>query len=139
MADEILRRLQRQLSQSEEDDELWFKVQARRRLIGLPYQEARVSEVEDHMDSFREEDPEHGDKGLITYLNNGWHVETWWDDNEWGDHGDYPGYPIGWTTITYDEDNFDVARAIHCMQLECAITCHQKRVNAIIDGTIHYE
>ena len=140
MADEILRRLERQLAQNG-DDEAWFKVQARRRLLGLPYEEARISGTENNMSLYQNDwiRPDHGSIGLITRFNNGWRVETWWDDNEWDNYGLHPGEPISWTTITYDEDDDNVANAIYCSTVDCATKCHQRRVSAVVDGTIHYE
>lgn len=143
--DEDLRALEREY-QSTGDPEIWAQLQVRRQRAGLLYDRAYILRVQSHEQILRklqmarrwQPGIRHGEHLLVTKLSNGWHIETWWDDNEWDEYGLYPGEFIAWTTLVYDdpEEGHQVGSAVYCQTMDCAITHHREKVQSIIDGTI---
>ena len=131
---------------SKRDPEIWEQLQAARQRESLPYDRTRILSTQSHekilrkLQKHRRWSPgvRHGEHLLFTKLSNDWFIETWYDENEWDEHGSYPGEPIAWTTLVYQNENrYDqVGPAVHCRTIDCALSCHQEKVQGAIDGSI---
>jgi len=133
--DADIRQLEREFELSG-DRRVWLRIQIAKMRASQPYERTFIESQD--VDDEVAEDPEMSDRLVETRLNNGWRVETWWDE-----HGyDFVGPPIGWTTIVTRPDKIancddEVGGALHCGDdADCARSCHDDRVNSIIDGSI---
>jgi hypothetical protein len=139
--DRGLRNLEREYHQTG-SRETWLKLQLARMRSGQPYERTFIEKREE-ANPFNWEDwpsPDHGENLIKTFLNNGWIVDTWYDENEWGSES-RPEWSedgiIGWTTIVTDAEQNEIGSAVHCgTDDSCGERCHQNKVNDIIAGTI---
>jgi hypothetical protein len=114
----------------------WLQLQLALRRAGKPYERTFIDD-QIYEEPEDEEGFEHGETWIKTKLNNGWGVETWWDQNN-NDEGDL----IGWTTVSYRDPEDQIGMAVHCGDNDdCADRCHQRKVDSIINGSIeeYYE
>jgi hypothetical protein len=127
--DQSLREIEREYSLSG-DRRDWLRLQMALMRTGQPYERTFVERTDNREDTY---EISHGEKWLETFFNNGWRIETWWDDN----YFDTGISIIGWTTLVYNDSEEQVGAAVHCgSDDDCAENCHSYRVMDIISGYI---
>lgn len=135
--DNAIRKLEREYSQTA-DREVWLKLQIAKMRAGEPYERTFV--IRTPHQPYQLEGKVHGVVWLQTDFNNGWYIQTWWDDTEAAyedpDFDDEYFPPVGWVTSVYPNQLAGIV-AIRCSNDDaCARRCHANIVEACIDGSI---